>query len=125
MSPSYSKTDDALLAECDITTSSSHGPGGQHRNKTESAVRLRHRTSGLVAQCEDHRERGRNRVDAVRRLRLRLVIAERGAADPKWLDPYRKGRQIALGAAARDYPLVAACCLDALSSAAGSLPSAA
>src|SRR4051794_33846601 len=113
MAPSYAKTDEALLAECDVTSSSSHGPGGQHRNKTESAVRLRHRASGLVSQCEDHRERGRNRVDAVRRLRVRLAIAERGSSDPAWLDPYRKGRQLALGANAREYPLAVACCLDA------------
>ena len=125
MSASYAKTDDALLAECDVTSSSSHGPGGQHRNKTESAVRLRHRPSGQVAQCEDHRERGRNRVDAVRRLRIRLAIAERGQSDPAWLDPYRKGRQVALGGGAREYPLVAACCLDALAAAVGALPAAA
>ncbi len=118
---SFAKTDEALLAECDVTSSSSHGPGGQHRNKTESAVRLRHRPTGLVSQCEDHRERGRNRVDAVRRLRVRLAIAERGVSDMAWVERYRKGRQMEIGGSAREYPLVVACCLDALATASGSL----
>jgi protein subunit release factor B len=124
-SPSYAATDEALLAACEITSSSSHGPGGQHRNKTESAVRLRHRPSGEVAQCEAHRERGRNRDDALRRLRIRLAIAERGQSDPAWLEPYRRGRQLAAGANAREFPLIAACCLDALAAAEGRLSEAA
>ncbi|MBA2479425.1 MAG: peptide chain release factor-like protein [Planctomycetes bacterium] len=121
----YAIADDALLAQCDITSSSSHGPGGQHRNKTESAVRLRHKPTGLTSQCEDHRERGRNRVDALKRLRVRLVVASRGSSDPAWMAPYRRGRQVALGAKAQEYHLVAACCLDALAAAGGSLADAA
>jgi hypothetical protein len=121
----YALSDAGLLAQCDITSSSSHGPGGQHRNKTESAARLRHRPTGLVAQCEDHRERARNRIEALRRLRIRLVIATRGASDPAWLAPYLKGRQVAAGANANDFPLLAACCLDALAAAKGSLADAA
>jgi protein subunit release factor B len=121
----YALVDAALLAQCDITSSSSHGPGGQHRNKTESAVRLRHRPSGLTSQCEDHRERARNRVEALKRLRIRLVAATRGASEARWLDPYRRGRQIALGAHAQEFHLVAACALDALQSASGSLADAA
>src|SRR4051812_46781117 len=96
--PPYALDDRTLLLQCEITSSSAHGPGGQHRNKTESAIRLRHRPSGLFAQCEDHRERARNRDDAVRRLRIRLAIATRGASDPAWLAPYLKGRQVAAGA---------------------------
>lgn len=121
----YALADNLLLAQCDIDTCSSHGPGGQHRNKTENAVRLRHRPSGAVAQCQDHRERGRNREDALRRLRIRLATLERGAADPAWLAPYRRGRQVALGANARDFPLVAALALDALEAAHGILAVAA
>ena len=123
--PSYARSDRDLLLECEITSSSSHGPGGQHRNKTESAIRLRHRPSGLFAQCEDHRERARNRDDAVRRLRIRLAIATRGVSDPAWLAPYLKGRQVAAGANANDFPLLAALALDALTTAVGSLADAA
>jgi hypothetical protein len=123
--PPYAVDDRTLLLQCEITSSSSHGPGGQHRNKTESAIRLRHRPSGLFAQCEDHRERARNRDEALRRLRIRLVIAMRGISDPAWLAPYLKGRQVAAGANAREFPLLAAICLDALASANGSLADAA
>ena len=123
--PAYALADAALLAQCDMDTCSSHGPGGQHRNKTESAVRLRHQPSGAVAQCQDHRERGQNRAEALRRLRIRLATIERGRADPAWIDPYRRGRQLTLGANARDFPLVAACALDALATATGILSVAA
>lgn len=121
----YAVSDDALLAQCDMTSCSSHGPGGQHRNKTESAVRLRHRPSGETSQCEAHREKPRNRDEALRRLRIRLAIATRGVSDPAWLEPYRRGRQLAIGGNGREFPLVAACILDALATASGSLAEAA
>ncbi len=83
--PAYAVPDAQLIDECDATSSSTHSPGGQHRNKAESAVRLRHRPSGLVAQCEAHRDRSDNRIAALRRLRIRLALQERGVADPAWV----------------------------------------
>lgn len=121
----YAASDAELLAACDVSSTLSHGPGGQHRNKTESAVRLRHKASGLTAQCEAHREKARNRDEAVRRLRLRLAIATRGVSDPAWLAPYRKGRQLAIGANGNDFVLVVACALDALAAAKGGMAAAA
>ena len=64
--------DDALLAECDLTTFIASGPGGQHRNRTQSAVRLHHRPSGIVVIGRRERSQARNRASALERLRERL-----------------------------------------------------
>lgn len=125
MEPAYALDDAALLAQCEVASFRSHGPGGQHANRTESAVRLVHRASGLSSQCQDHRQHLRNQVDALRRLRVRLAIALRGQADPAWLDPYRRGRQLGLGARADDFPLAVAVAFDALEAASGALGDAA
>lgn len=66
-------TDDALLAECDVDTFRSGGKGGQHANKTESAVRLRHRPTGLVVTSQQERSQHRNKQLALDELRLRLA----------------------------------------------------
>ncbi len=125
MGPAYATSDAELLAQCDATSSSTHSPGGQHRNKAESAVRLRHRPSGLVAQCEAHRDRADNRAEALRRLRIRLAVQDRGAADPRWLDAHRVGKGLALGPENAHYARVIACVLDALAMAEGQLGDAA
>jgi ribosome-associated protein len=66
-------SDDALLAQCDVQVHRAGGPGGQHRNKTETAVRLVHRTSGLVAEGKDQRSRTQNLAAALQRLREKLA----------------------------------------------------
>ena len=125
MGPAYALADAELLAQCDATSSSTHSPGGQHRNKAESAVRLRHRLSGLVAQCEANRDRADNRAQALLRLRIRLALHVRGAADPGWLDAHRQGNRLALGPEDVGYARVIACVLDALATAGGQLGEAA
>ncbi len=45
------------------------GPGGQHRNKTSTGVRLRHRASGAVAQATEHKSQEQNRREAWKRIR--------------------------------------------------------
>lgn len=65
-------SDDDLLAECDVDTFRSGGKGGQHANKTESAVRLRHRPSGLVVTSQQERSQHRNKQLALEELRRRL-----------------------------------------------------
>jgi len=65
--------DDSLLAECDVSMFRSPGPGGQHRNKTMSSVRLQHRPSGLVVIGRRERSQRRNLTDALSRLRQKLT----------------------------------------------------
>ena len=65
-------SDEALLAECDVQTFRAGGPGGQHQNVTDSAVRLVHRPTGVTVTCRAQRSQYLNKMDALRRLRLKL-----------------------------------------------------
>lgn len=53
------------------------GPGGQHRNVTDSAVRIRHLATGIVAQASESRSQAQNREVAMDRLRVALEKRER------------------------------------------------
>jgi hypothetical protein len=67
-------SDAELLADCDVDCFRASGPGGQKRNKTDSAVRVRHRPSGLAARAVESRSQHQNRAHALRRLRETLAI---------------------------------------------------
>ncbi len=69
--------DPALLAECELAFFVGGGPGGQHRNKTASGVRLSHAGTGLVATATERRSQARNRAVALARLRARLAALAR------------------------------------------------
>jgi len=66
-----------LLRDCDVHTFRGSGPGGQHRNVTESAVRLVHRPTGIVVLISQHRSQHRNREEAVEVLQRRLLARAR------------------------------------------------
>jgi hypothetical protein len=70
-------SDDALIAQCEVDRYRASGPGGQHRNKTESAVRLRHKLTGISAIGEDSRSQSENKLHAVRRLRSAIALQVR------------------------------------------------
>jgi len=73
--------DDALLAACDVHTYRASGPGGQKRNKTSSAVRLRHRPTGLTVVATESRSQHENRARAIRRLREAIALNVRRPVD--------------------------------------------
>lgn len=77
--------------DLDISFFKSSGPGGQKKNKTESAVRIRHRPSGLMVVAAESRSREINRRRAMERLAERL--AERNRRRPRRI-PTRPGKAV-------------------------------
>ena len=67
-------TDDQLLAQCEVDTYRASGPGGQKRNKTSSAVRLRHLPSGLLVIAEESRSQHENKAKALKRIQRALFL---------------------------------------------------
>jgi ribosome-associated protein len=67
------ESDEDLLRECEIETFRSSGPGGQHVNKTESAVRLKHLSSGLVVTSREQRSQHQNKAMCLRKLREKVA----------------------------------------------------
>ena len=67
------ESDKDLLRECDVETFRASGPGGQHVNKTESAVRLKHRPSGVVVISRQERSQYRNKAICLERLRKKVA----------------------------------------------------
>ena len=66
-----------------VDTFAAGGPGGQHQNKTESAVRITHLPSGLAVECREHRSQHQNKSVAFRRLGLKVRDWHRAMADPR------------------------------------------
>jgi hypothetical protein len=70
-------TDAQLLLQCAVDTYRASGPGGQKRNKTSSAVRLRHEPTGLLVIAEESRSQHENKARALKRLRQALYLTLR------------------------------------------------
>jgi ribosome-associated protein len=68
MPPKWSIDPDILAKEVEETFFRSSGPGGQHRNKSETGVRLVHRPSGIVVTATERRSQSQNRAVAMERL---------------------------------------------------------
>jgi hypothetical protein len=69
-----------LLRECEVRHERRRGPGGQHRNKTESAVVLHHTPTGIEGQAAERRSQHDNHRVAVKRLRVNLALEVRTAS---------------------------------------------
>ncbi len=74
--------EDALLAECRFTFTRRGGPGGQHRNKVESAVVVTHVPTQIIAEANERRDQSQNRRIAVNRLRRQLAWLVRS----RWIE---------------------------------------
>lgn len=75
-------TEAQLLAQCEVDTYRASGPGGQKRNKTSSAVRLRHLPTGLIVIAEESRSQHENKAKALKRLWHALFLELRDPLPP-------------------------------------------
>ena len=99
-------TEQQLLAECRCDTMRGTGPGGQKRNKTESAVRVTHVATGLSAIDDVERSQHINRHHALQKLRLEFALHLR-CEPTAWKQPVPSP-------SSDNFPLWAAVALDAL-----------
>lgn len=76
------QSDAQLLGECEVHLYRASGPGGQKRNKTSSAVRLRHGPTGLIVTAVESRSQHENRARALVRMRRALALTQRNPAKP-------------------------------------------
>src|SRR5579864_7810511 len=110
-----------LLTECEIRRTRRGGPGGQHRNKVETAVVIEHRPTQISAQAGERRSQEENRKEAVFRLRLKLAVEVRQPLEPAyrpsalWLSRCRQCK-VAVNPRHDDFPALLAEALDVLAS---------
>ncbi|MBX3382366.1 MAG: peptide chain release factor-like protein [Phycisphaeraceae bacterium] len=113
---------EALLAQCVVERGRAGGPGGQHRNKVETLIRIVHTPTGIEAHAGERRSAEENKQVALARLRLALAVWVRTpvpdgeARSALWLTrcPERGGGRIVCNPSHADFPALLAEGLDML-----------
>ncbi len=106
----YPVVDDDIEVEIDesqvrVDTYRASGAGGQHVNKTDSAVRLTHLPTGIVVQCQNDRSQHRNRAEAWKLLRARLYELELQKREAEVQEAHEAKSEIGWGHQIRSYVL--------------------
>ncbi len=105
VSPEVADDVDIEIREEDVREDrfSSSGPGGQHVNKTQSAIRLTHLPTGIVVQCQNERSQHKNRAMAYKMLRARLARIEEEKREAQQAAKYDAMPKVGFGAQIRSY----------------------
>jgi peptide chain release factor 2 len=106
----YPEIDDEIDIEIDekdvrVDTFRSSGAGGQHVNKTESAIRLTHLPTGIVVSCQNERSQHKNRATAYKVLKTRLYDLEMKKRDEAQAKVEGAKKDVAFGSQIRSYVL--------------------
>jgi peptide chain release factor 2 len=105
--PEHDDTGDIEIRDEDLRTDfyRASGAGGQHVNKTSSAVRITHLQTGIVVQCQNDRSQHKNRAEAMKVLRARLYVMKKQKRDEELAMLYGNKGEIAWGNQIRSYVL--------------------
>lgn len=97
MTPLYPTDRESLERDCDVEFFIASGPGGQHRNKVETGVRLVHRPTGITVTATERRSQHANREAAFARMQERLEEFQRVETPRKPTRPTAASRERRLG----------------------------